>query len=456
MLRTAATYAWFGGDVAALHRAADLLEAYGDGPVGERRADGAVRGLAHMAADDFARGLPLVAGLLDETQVGSPTRLQAISSASLLPDSVQLPMITEEVDFARGDGVIGRLPYLLHVLARQQLYAGDHREAERTVAEAATLARDTGLTMRISRLHNLLARVPAIEGDEERVRTLVTPGMNAGGNYGITALALLDLGLGRYEDVLARLAEARAGTARYSAALLFATADEVEAAVRLGDPARAEAPARRFAAWAAASGQPWARAVALRNEALLAEAGGAGSVGTGSGAAGRRGARSSGDTGAQGAEAAGGAEAAYAEAVRRHSESPGRPFEQARTELLFGEHLRRERRRTEARTHLHTALRLFDELSAAPWSDRTRAELRAAGDVQATARATAPDPADRLTPQELQVVRLAAEGTSSREIAAQLFLSPRTVEYHLYKAYPKLGVTSRRELPAALGQLSTR
>ncbi|MFW6723724.1 ATP-binding protein [Streptomyces sp. MAR4 CNY-716] len=420
MLRAAATYAWFGGDVAALHRAADLLEEYGDAAGGEaRRADRAVRGLAHMAADDFARGLPLVADLLDDAPVGSTARMQAISSASLLPDDVQLPVIAEEIDHARADGIIGRLPYLLHLLARQQLYAGDHREAERTVAEAAEIARDTGLAMRVGRLHNLLARIPAIEGDEERVRDLVTPGMNAGGNYGITALALLDLGLGRHEDVLARLAEARAGTARYSAALLFATADEVEAAVRLGTPDRALLPARRFAAWAAAGGQPWARAVALRNEALLAPSAGA-------------------------------AAAAYAEAVRLHADSPGRTFERARTELLFGEHLRRERRRTEARTHLRTALQLFDALAAAPWSDRARAELRAAGEAQATARATAPDPADRLTPQELQVVRLAAEGTSSRDIAARLFLSPRTVEYHLYKAYPKLGVTSRRELPAAL------
>ncbi|WBB64262.1 AAA family ATPase [Streptomyces sp. WMMC500] len=424
MLRAAATYAWFGGDVAALHRAAALLEEYGDAAgADDRRADRAVRGLAHLAAGDFARGLPTVTDLLDDAPVGTPPRLQALSSGSLLPDDVQLSVITEEIDFARGDGLIGRLPYLLHVLARQQLYAGDHREAERTVTEAAAIARDTGLAVRIGRLHNLLARVPAIEGDEERVRTLVTPGMNAGGNYGITALALLDLGLGRYEAALTRLAEAGAGAARYSAALLFATADEVEAAVRLGAPDRAAAPARRFDAWAAASGQPWAQAVALRNEALLAAEPGA-------------------------------AETAYAEAVRLHAEPRGRPFERARTELLFGEHLRRERRRGDARTHLRTALGLFDGLAAAPWSDRARAELRAAGDAQATARATAPDPADRLTPQELQVVRLAAEGTSSRDIAARLFLSPRTVEYHLYKAYPKLGVTSRRELPAALAAMT--
>lgn len=445
MTRTAATYAWFGGDAAAVHRAAALLDRHdrhGDGDGGNR----AVRGLAHLAQDDFARGLPLLADVLAEAPAGSPARLQAISAGSYLADATQLPLIAEEIDLARREGVIGRLPYLLHVLARHQIYAGDHREAEATIAEAGTIARDAGLPARIARLHNLLARIPAIEGDEDRVRSLVVPALNAGGNYGITALALLDLGLGRYEDVLKRLAEARAGAARYSAALLFATADEVEAAVRLGSPERAGAAARRFAAWAAASGQPWARAVALRNEALLAEADGGAEADAGAGA----------EEAYGGTEAFGGAEAAYAEATRLHAEAPdtGRPFEQARTELLFGEYLRRERRRTEARTHLRTALRLFDRLAATPWSDRTRAELRAAGDVQATARATAPDPADRLTPQELQVVRLAAEGTSSRDIAARLFLSPRTVEYHLYKAYPKLGVTSRRELPAALAAMT--
>lgn len=88
---------------------------------------------------------------------------------------------------------------------------------------------------------------------------------------------------------------------------------------------------------------------------------------------------------------------------------------------------------------------IFERLRAAPWLDRARAELRATGE-SGTSVPTAPDLLDRLTPQELQVVRLAASGTSSREIAAQLFLSPRTVEYHLYKAYPKLGISSRKEL----------
>jgi DNA-binding CsgD family transcriptional regulator len=156
--------------------------------------------------------------------------------------------------------------------------------------------------------------------------------------------------------------------------------------------------------------QPWARAVAHRCRALVE-----------------------------------GREEDYREAVRLHAQAR-RPFERARTSLLYGEWLRRARRRSEARDSLRSALEDFERLRAVPWAERARAELRAAGDATTGAKATAENVLDRLTPQELQVVRLAADGNSSREIAAQLFLSRRTVEHHLYKAYPKLGVGSRREL----------
>ncbi|MGN9847521.1 response regulator transcription factor, partial [Nonomuraea sp. H19] len=106
---------------------------------------------------------------------------------------------------------------------------------------------------------------------------------------------------------------------------------------------------------------------------------------------------------------------------------------------------RRHKRRAEARTHLQAAMEAFDRLGAVPWSDRAAAELRATG-LSLPDHARAGDPLDVLTPQELQVVRLAVTGVSNREIGAQLFLSPRTVASHLYKAFPKLGVSSRAEL----------
>jgi len=181
--------------------------------------------------------------------------------------------------------------------------------------------------------------------------------------------------------------------------------------VRLGAAERAAEPLARFAAWAEAAGQPAALAVLHRCLAL-----------------------------ARGEDP----EGHYREALRQHADS-GRPFERARTALLYGEWLRRNRRGTEARAPLRTALALFDRFGTGPWADRARAELRAAG-AAVPQEAPAPDRLSLLTPQELQVVRLAASGATNRDIAAQLFISPRTVSHHLYRAFPKLGVTNRTAL----------
>jgi DNA-binding CsgD family transcriptional regulator len=119
------------------------------------------------------------------------------------------------------------------------------------------------------------------------------------------------------------------------------------------------------------------------------------------------------------------------------------PFDRARTELLYGEWLRRERRRIDARPHLRTALELFERLAVPPWAERARSELRASGE---TARKRDPSTRDQLTPRELQIAGLAAEGMTNPEIGAQLFLSPRTIDYHLRKVFAKLGIASRRDL----------
>jgi DNA-binding CsgD family transcriptional regulator len=190
----------------------------------------------------------------------------------------------------------------------------------------------------------------------------------------------------------------------------MATGDLVEAATRAGQAPLAARVLAGFETWAGSDGPAWAAVVVHRSRGLLAE----------------------------GPECAAHYEAALA--------VPGagwRPFERARTHLLYGEWLRRERRRVDARTHLRAALDLFDRLGAARWSDRTRSELRATGE---TIRRHDPVLIDQLTPQERQIVRLAAEGMTNREIAARLFLSPRTIGSHLYGAFPKLGVGSRAEL----------
>lgn len=118
-------------------------------------------------------------------------------------------------------------------------------------------------------------------------------------------------------------------------------------------------------------------------------------------------------------------------------------MELARTQLLFGEHLRRERRRADARPHLRAALETFRRLGASSWADRARAELRAA---DAPKPRHTPTITTALTPQERRIVLAVSEGATNREIAAQLFLSPRTVDYHLRKIFQKAGINSRTEL----------
>jgi class 3 adenylate cyclase len=140
----------------------------------------------------------------------------------------------------------------------------------------------------------------------------------------------------------------------------------------------------------------------------------------------------------------------YEEALRHHDATPD-VFERARTQLYYGERLRRSRRRVDARKQLRAALKAFDQLGAAPWAERAMTELQASGE---TARVRDDSHRQQLTPQELQVALTLAEGTTTREAAARLYLSPKTVEYHLRHVYDKLEIRSRDELRAALSSES--
>jgi DNA-binding CsgD family transcriptional regulator len=140
------------------------------------------------------------------------------------------------------------------------------------------------------------------------------------------------------------------------------------------------------------------------------------------------------------------AEDSYREAIGRLGRTGFRP-ELARAHLLYGEWLRRQRRRADAATQLRTAHEMFDTIGMRAFAERARRELRATGE---TARRRTASPHEQLTPQEAQIAQLARAGLSNPEIAAQLFLSPRTVEYHLAKVFTKLDITSRRQLRQAL------
>jgi len=197
----------------------------------------------------------------------------------------------------------------------------------------------------------------------------------------------------------------------------LSTVDFVEASVGSRRPVDAERAVDQFAEWVSGGAADWARVDLARCRALLEPA----------------------------------AEQWHRESLDRVARV-GRLATSARVELSFGSWLRRHKRHQEARPHLRNAERYFDRLAAPAWRDRAHAELRAAGESGPTANSA--DGA--LTAQELRIARLAAAGRSNREIAESLGLSPRTVGYHLYKIFPKLDISSRTQLPMALGAITGR
>jgi DNA-binding CsgD family transcriptional regulator len=190
----------------------------------------------------------------------------------------------------------------------------------------------------------------------------------------------------------------------------MASLDRVETAAVEGDRAAAIGWLRPLENFAALTAAPWAAGRAAHCRALLAQADAA--------------------------------ERHFEEGLTPHEQAQ-RPFERARTHLAYGDFLRRARRRRDSRVHLRAALTSFEDLGARPWADRAHQELRASGE---TARKRNPTTLLQLTPQELQVARFVAQGLHNREVAAQLFLSPRTIEYHLRNVFTKAGVSSRAEL----------
>ncbi|MEU7749794.1 AAA family ATPase [Nonomuraea sp. NPDC049158] len=340
----------------------------------------------------------------------APDLLPLAASLSIVSgDEVTAHRLAESlVARCREHGLIGLLPQALALLAQAQMLRGRHREASAAAAEALTVASDIHQAHRAGHLHGLLAWLAAVGGAEERCLELAA---KADGDVEATrALAAWALGL-------SQLGQGRAGAAldhlqtaghRHPVVALCAAPDLVEAAVRAGRADLAAGAAATFEGWAAVVERPWADAIAARLRGLLAE----------------------------GDEAGG----HFARAVAVPADQP---FQQARNELLYGEWLRRAHRRSEARRWLRAAFEAFDALGAAPWARRAHGELEAAGEAAVSRSGGL---LDRLTPQERQVVRLAAAGLSNRQIGARLFLSPRTVGHHLYKAFPKLGVASRAQL----------
>ncbi|MET8985569.1 LuxR C-terminal-related transcriptional regulator [Nonomuraea wenchangensis] len=423
MLADASEAAGYVGDVAAIVELGRRARAH---PPGFLRD--VVAGIGAMLED--GSGGELLRGALartDELTLAAEL-LWASAAASYLGEAdVSAELVERAGRVARVSGMVGQLPVVLEFVATGERFKGRLAESAAVAEEGLQLAREAGYTNSVAAHLANLAVVAALRGEEERCRALAEEALaiavphRIGLRAGVAgyALALLDLGLGRYAAAHARFAAlAAAGPgAGHPTVTWRSTPDRVEAALAAGEHEAAAEALAAYEQWVAHAVTDEARALLARCRALLA---------------------------APGADAE-----LFEEALRRH----GEPMERARTALLYGERLRRAQRPGQARNHLRAALETFERLGAAPWAERARGELRAAG--EAAGRPAADDPETVLTPQELRIARLVAEGASSKEVAARLFLSPRTVEYHLYKIYPKLGVTSRTELARLLVKASS-
>jgi ATP/maltotriose-dependent transcriptional regulator MalT len=384
---------------------------------------------------DLLQGMGLVAE--GDAPAGEPMLRRAIALAGTMDDPRRLlwagvaaffvgdnaagdALFARAVARARRDGAVGLLPKALEYLAPVEVVTGRLDAAAATAGEGLRLARDTGNDTSACRQLCTLANLAAIRGDEDACRAAAAEALDRAAARGLGlpatlaahALALLDLGMGRPTDALARLqrslaAGPGAGSPFFA---VYTMPDLVEAAVRAGQGDVAAGPLAAFEGLATMAGTPDLLAQLARCRGLL---------GPDEEAAGR-----------------------FEEALALH-DGQARPFDLARTELVYGEALRRARRRGEARAHLRGALEIFQRLEAAPWAERAATELRATGE---TARKRDPSALSQLTPQERQIIQLVSEGGTNREIGAQLFLSRRTIDYHLRNVFAKLGVSSRAEL----------
>jgi DNA-binding CsgD family transcriptional regulator len=326
-------------------------------------------------------------------------------------------ILSRVVEVMRERVHVSMLPVALEAQARELINAGRFDLAYGAAEEGWRLALDADQPWPATLNLSCLAVLDAFRGAEEHVadRTqslevlVARSGAKAILSNVATARAVLHLGLGRpglaLDHLLPMLAATRPET---DPAFAIGVTNAVEAAVRTDRLKEVAEHLERFEAWALAARTDARRALVARCRALIEDAD---------------------------------PEQHFCEALTLAPALPA--FERARTEQLYGEWLRRQRRRVEARPHLRVALELFAGMSVAPWEARTRRELRASGE---TARRRDPSTRDDLTAQELQIARLVATGKTNPEVAAQLFLSPRTIDYHLRKVFTKLEITTRTEL----------
>jgi len=421
VLAAGAEAAWLAADVDAGTKLRSVASVLGQ-PVDEadRFFDDVVDGFLAFGVGGLRRGIAALSrAIATAVRVGRPELLAMVTYHALYigDDDAARQLSAARAAAARGAGAALELLFALPPLAQAELVGGRWPAAAACAGEAARLARETGQPALSALPLAWLTHLAALRGDEQGFWAALaeTEDVAAAHQLGVYSHPV-------HEILLWSRAVQKAQTARPGSALAllerqthpvvtrWAAVDRVEAALAAGRRDTALRWLAEFEAFAEQAGQAWAQARVAHCHGLLA--------------------------------AGPAAVAGFERALALHVDGR-RPFECARTELAYGTCLRRMRKRMAARAPLGTALDIFDSLGATPWAERARRELRACGQ---TARKRDPSTLLRLTPQELQVARFVAAGRPTREVAAQLFLSPRTVEFHLRNVFAKLGISSRGEL----------
>jgi DNA-binding CsgD family transcriptional regulator len=351
------------------------------------------------------------------------TRLAGNAAMAVGAFDVAAACLAASAGGLRAEGRLGLLARALALQAWSTVHLGDLGSAIPAAEESRRLAQETNQPLIMATAQAIQAMLAALRGDQEDAAERAAQAERVSVPIGASAVlaavqfarGVAALAGGRPGDALTELRRIhdRADPAYHEAVRCYTVADLAEAARRCGDPAGIGAIVNEMEAAAGQTPSPLLHAGLRYARALLAE----------------------------GAQAGVLFEAALSSDLSRW------PFLRARVQLSYGEWLRQQRRNAASRAPLRAAREAFDALGMVPWSERARQQLRATGE---TSRPRTPEAQDWLTPQELQIVQMAADGLSNREIGQMLYLSHRTVSSHLYRAFPKLGITSRTELRAAL------
>ncbi|MFD3975924.1 LuxR C-terminal-related transcriptional regulator [Streptomyces cyaneofuscatus] len=432
----AAEAAWVAGDAPGYLEAMDRID-----PTPYDRAFASYRaGMCAVLAGRTEAGHALLRHCLRPAErTAEPAALLRAGVAALVLGEVAAACRTGARALAavRTAGPDALLPQALEHLAYAELRAGLHAGARAHALEGLHAARRTGQANSSVHLHAVLALAASVEGPAEACAAHCDAALAGAGPHGLAQPATLatwararaDLAAGRSDEAAARLGPlVRPGPRQgHFAARMLAVPCYVEAAVLAGrgseESGELHAAVAEFTRWTARTADPQAPAQLARCQALLATTD-----------------ESTADE----------ADARYAEALAHHDRAGG-DFERARTQLLYGQWLRRRRRTREARTPLRDALVAFQRCSARAWAERAAGELRAAGEQGPSVRPATDGALSALTPQQQRIARCVAEGATNREVALRLSLSPRTVDHHLRNVFAALSIRSRTELARLLG-----